>query len=558
MEKPLSFRILDDDAPRQRRGRARGYAVLGAIGLVCGLGVAVLASMSMDGGGLSTAEANGDAKRILRLSDPLAEPGLTTASISAALQPRADISLIRNFAPPSAEGWKGEGIVRQASFAPADEGVSGGAAADANETVILKTLPADPVDEVIELKAGDSLIERLEKLGIARSVAETLVAALNAIHPVADIPPGTRISVTIDRQQGFYGYDEVWPVYLSFPVRKGVKVVVEADDEGAFTARVEGGVMVMRQLKEPLRKTRAAVKRDERQPARRVISAPSKDHDLKKARPAPEVLRARGRVSSSLYAALKDRKVPEYIIRAVMRAFAYDVDFQRQVSKGTRFDVLYGPPLSGSSKRRKVLYYAALELRGRRHVFYRFTTPRGHTGFFDPQGRSAVKGLLRMPVSGVRISSGFGYRRHPVLGYTKLHSGIDFAAPRGTPIRAAGNGVIAHAGWRGSYGRAVIIRHGKTMTTLYAHMSRIARGIRKGAPVRQGQVIGYVGSTGRSTGPHLHFEVRRNGRRVNPLKVRTATRVRLKGKALAAFETYKKRIDAMLKSAATTERVARR
>ena len=317
--------------------------------------------------------------------------------------------------------------------------------------------------------------------------------------------------------------------------------------------------MVMRQFKEPLRKVRIAAKRDERRLARRVISAPSANRRAKdKAKRAAKVLRARGRVSSSLYAALKDRKVPEYIIRAVMRAFAYDVDFQRQVHKGTRFDILYGPPLSGSSKRRKVLYYAALEPRGRRYVFYRFTTPRGHTGFFDPRGRSAVKALLRMPVSGVRISSGFGYRRHPILGYTKLHTGVDFAAPRGTPIRAAGSGVIAHAGWRGGYGRAVVIRHGKRMKTLYAHMSRIARGIRKGAPVRQGQVLGYVGSTGRSTGPHLHFEVRRNGRPVNPLRVRTATRVRLKGKARTAFEAYRARIHAMLKNAAAVERVARR
>ncbi|HHN68154.1 MAG TPA: M23 family metallopeptidase, partial [Thermopetrobacter sp.] len=492
MGKPLSFRMAAD-APRawgmgSTGGMAaRRYAMLGVAGLLCGLGATFLVSLPL-GGGLPVAEANGDAKQIVRPVDPLADPGLTTASISGAGQRRADMPLIRHFArPEGGQDWMGDGAVRQASFAP--PAGHDDAAYDGNQTVILKTLPADPVDEVIELKAGDSLIERLEKLGIARSVAAALIKALNAIRPVADIPPGTRINVTIDRQQGFYGYDEAWPVYLSYPVGKGVKVVVEADDEGVFTARVVGGVMVMRQFKEPLRKVRGGAKRDERRLARRVISAPSANKRARdKAKRAAKVLRARGRVSSSLYAALKDRKVPEYIIRAVMRAFSYDVDFQRQVHKGTRFDILYGPPLSGSSKRRKVLYYATLEPRGRRYVFYRFTTPRGHTGFFDPRGRSAVKALLRMPVSGVRISSGFGYRRHPILGYTKLHTGIDFAAPRGTPIRAAGGGVIAHAGWRGGYGRAVVIRHGKKMTTLYAHMSRIARGIRRGGPVRQGQV----------------------------------------------------------------------
>jgi murein DD-endopeptidase MepM/ murein hydrolase activator NlpD len=135
-----------------------------------------------------------------------------------------------------------------------------------------------------------------------------------------------------------------------------------------------------------------------------------------------------------------------------------------------------------------------------------------------------------------------------VLGYTKMHTGIDFAAPRGTPIRAAGDGIVKYAAWRGGYGRAIIIKHDNGYETLYAHQTRFARGIRKGVRVRQGQVIGYVGATGRVTGPHLHYEVRKNGKRINPLRVRTAHRIRLKGKELASFRAYRGKIDKLLRT----------
>jgi len=415
-----------------------------------------------------------------------------------------------------------------------------------NETVILKSPPPEPEDRTFELGRGESLADGLVALGVPPTVARALVRALEPVHPAELLKPGQKISVTLDRQQDFYGTEVIYPVYLSFRTGDGKRVIVESDEDGNFMVRDET-------LKAD-GNGRDTVIRPKARPGTLVIRRKGGDAQYAEA----PFIRARGRVSSSLYAAAKDQNVPDYIINQMMRAFSYSVDLQRQVAKGDTFDILYGTPISGSSKRRKVLYYAALNLRGRKIVYYRFTTPRGHTGYFDEKGRSASKGLMVTPISGARITSGFGMRRHPVLGYTKMHTGVDFGAPRGTPIRAAGSGKVIFAGWKGGYGRTVMIRHENGYVTLYAHQSRIARGIRKGVRVNQGQVIGYVGASGRVTGPHLHFEVRIRNRPVNPRRVRTAHNVRLKGKALEAFRKQKARILALLKQAPTADLVARR
>ncbi len=394
-----------------------------------------------------------------------------------------------------------------------------------NVTVIRKQPPAEPVDKTFVLREGDSLIGRLMALGISEQVARSLVAALEPVYPQKLIKPGTRFSVTLDSQQDFYGSDVTYPVYLSFVPRAGEEVIVEADEDGNFVAR-------------SVRKSLA------------------KD---KKPKKAPAMVRARGVITSTLYAAARDKGVPPYIINQMLRAFAYDVDLQREVSKGDTFELLYGTPRSGSSKRRMVLYYASLTLRGKKHEIFRFTPPGSRTAaYYDSKGRAVKKGLMRTPISGARITSGFGMRRHPILGYTKLHTGVDFAAPRGTPIRAAGDGVVIHSGWKGGYGRTVMIRHENGYVTLYAHQSRIARGIRKGMRVRQGQIIGYLGSSGRVTGPHLHYEIRIGNKPVNPMRVRVATRVRLKGKALKAFQRHRQKILAQLRQAPLVTEVAQR
>ena len=177
-----------------------------------------------------------------------------------------------------------------------------------------------------------------------------------------------------------------------------------------------------------------------------------------------------------------------------------------------------------------------MTLSGNTMTLYRFKTESGFNDYFDETGQSAQKSLLRTPTDAARISSGFGRRKHPVLGYTKIHRGVDFAAPPGTPIYAAGDGVVEKAGWAGGYGKYIRIRHNGTYKSAYAHMRQIARGIKAGVRVKQRQIIGYIGATGRVTGPHLHYEVIRNGRQVNPRTVRLPAGNRLKGAELTRFK----------------------
>ena len=407
-------------------------------------------------------------------------------------------------------------LVLQASLS-VEEPVSGTAE-------ILKTPPPEPVDKTFVLKKGETLVGKLVEMGVKLTLATLLAEELERVYPLNKVRPGQKFVVTLEQQPDIYGIEVTYPVYLAFSPQPGKQVVVEADDEGQFVAS----------LKQQPRANKPQMTAQ------------------------ADFIRVRGRITSSLYAAARDQGVPKYIISQMLRALSHQVDLQRQIKKGDTFEILYGKPFSGTSNRRKVLHYAALNLRGRKISFYRYTTPDGKTSYFDARGRSARRGLMRTPVSGARISSGFGMRRHPVLGYNKMHTGVDFAAPTGTPIRAAGDGVVIHAGWRGGYGRTVMIKHPTGHVTLYAHQSRIARGIRKGVRVRQGQLIGYVGATGRVTGPHLHFEVHLNGRKINPLRVRTATRQQLKGKALQEFRRRMARINKLLEKTPVTTHVARK
>jgi murein DD-endopeptidase MepM/ murein hydrolase activator NlpD len=262
------------------------------------------------------------------------------------------------------------------------------------------------------------------------------------------------------------------------------------------------------------------------------------------------------KVGSSLYSSAKDNKIPDYIVSEFTRIFSYDVDFQNQISPSDDFKLLFGKPITGSSSKRKVLHFAQLNYGGRTKSYYRFTSADGQTDYFDENGRSAARSLLKTPISGVKITSGFGMRRHPLLGYSKMHTGADFGAPTGTPIRAAGTGIVDLAGRHGAYGNTVVLKHGPKYKTLYAHMSRLAAGIRSGAHVNQGQVIGYVGTTGRSTGPHLHYEVRVSDRPVNPTAIRAAGGKQLAGKDLQNFRNIKARVVAMMQTAPTSTQLA--
>ena len=256
-----------------------------------------------------------------------------------------------------------------------------------------------------------------------------------------------------------------------------------------------------------------------------------------------QLVRSANTINRSLFMAGKKVKVPNSVLSELIRLYSWDVDFQREIRSGDRFELMYKQyyDTKGKLVHNGDIMYGLLDLSGKELAIFRYVSAAGEVEYFDEKGQSIKKELMRTPIDGARLSSGFGRRKHPILGYTKMHKGIDFAAPRGTPIYAAGKGVIQYAGRKGAYGNFVLIRHNTTYSTAYAHMKSIKTA--KGRRVQQGQIIGYVGSTGRSTGPHLHYEIRRSGRQVNPLKVKLPSGRKLKGDELRNFHTTRKKIE---------------
>lgn len=243
-------------------------------------------------------------------------------------------------------------------------------------------------------------------------------------------------------------------------------------------------------------------------------------------------------IQTSLYGSAARSGIPSQIIGKMIRMYSFSVDFQRDIRRDDKIEILYDvyETEDGDAVRYGDILYANLSVSGKNIPLYRYENSEGRSGYYDKDGKSIKKTLMRTPVDGARMSSGFGMRRHPVLGYNKMHKGVDFAAPIGTPIYAAGDGVIEEVGRKGAYGNYIRVRHTSSLKTAYAHMHKFAKGMRKGSRVQQGEVIGYVGSTGRSTGPHLHFEVVLNGQQVNPNRVDLPMGDALKGKEMDRFK----------------------
>ena len=258
-----------------------------------------------------------------------------------------------------------------------------------------------------------------------------------------------------------------------------------------------------------------------------------------------------GEIEGSLYLAAKAQGATDKVIADFANTFAYDVDFQREIFGGDEFEAIFEANYDDQGKLASSgdILFARLNWRGRKQQkdYFRFESADGIVDYYDVSGQSAKRLLMKTPIDGARLSSRFGTRKHPILGYRRAHKGVDFAAPRGTPIKAAGDGVIERANRYGSFGNYVLIRHANGYKTAYAHLKGFRRGIRKGKRVRQGEIIGYVGTTGRSTGPHLHYEVHLKGKAVNPQKLKIATGKKLKGDELAAFEQQRDSIEAMRK-----------
>ena len=264
------------------------------------------------------------------------------------------------------------------------------------------------------------------------------------------------------------------------------------------------------------------------------------------------------RLYDSLYETALKQEIPRPVIDDLVRIFANDVDFQRAVTAGDSFDAFYSEPddIDG----REELLYASITARNETFKYYRFQTPDdGLVDFYDENGRSTRKFLVRKPIAWGEMRSGFGYRRHPILGYAKMHTGVDWAAPIGTPIFAAGNGTIIKAQWDAGYGRRVEVQHANGYVTAYNHMSGFARGIKEGLRIKQGQVLGFLGSSGLSTGPHLHYEVMVNGHFVDPMRVKLARTREFDGKMLTSFSRERDRVESLMaKAPNATASLARR
>ena len=253
-----------------------------------------------------------------------------------------------------------------------------------------------------------------------------------------------------------------------------------------------------------------------------------------------------GKITQSLYRSATNQKIPPNIIIEFARIYGFQIDFQRDIRRNDTYQIIYEIFEDDKNKFYSTgnILFADLSLSNQSNAFYYFND-NGEEGHYDINGKSVKKALMKTPINGARLSSKFGMRKHPIDGYNKMHRGTDFAAPEGTPIMASGDGVVTKASWCGGGGNCVKIRHNSSYSTVYAHMSKFAKNIRKGKRVKQGQVIGYVGSTGKSTGPHLHYEVIHNGTRINSQTLKLPSGKILKNRSRKLFEVSKLKIDVL-------------
>ncbi len=285
------------------------------------------------------------------------------------------------------------------------------------------------------------------------------------------------------------------------------------------------------------------------------ILANENDYDFKIVKKNLEKVNflAKGTIQNSLYSSAKKIGIDADIIIEFARIFGFEIDFQRDIRANDEFKIFYEryEDDDGEAQKNGNIIFAYMKNNGKEITLYRYKDEKNIVGYYTPDGKSIEKALMKTPINGARLSSVFGFRKHPILGYNKLHQGTDFAAPRGTPVMASGSGTIERASWYGAYGKYVSIRHNSTYKTAYAHLSAFGKNIRAGSRVQQGQIIGYVGSTGRSTGPHLHYEVLVNNKRVNSQRLNLPSGRSLTKKELDDFKKEIKIIDELAKNSKT-------
>jgi murein DD-endopeptidase MepM/ murein hydrolase activator NlpD len=476
--------------------------------------------------------------------EPDAEVSFVTRDLGAVL-PKAKIV---GQVPPDeilmrvrdAANWKGNGGVRYASasaggdfggdvkLAYAPEGASADPYAGfearivpENVTLLPKTKEqvtgGNPTGERIHIvKKGDSVASVLRDLGATDDDARSVAIALGARGRDGGLKEGQKLRILMEPAGP--GKKQLQPFRVIVANDSTVEAVAALSDLGRY---VSVDVQSLNTVSE---------------------TADNSDED--------EDDGSGVRLYQSIYETALRNKVPQSVIDDMIKIYSYDVDFQRKVQAGDSFEVFYaGDDETTTAVEKNDVLFASLTVGGETKKYYRFQTPDDSTvDFYDDSGKSAKKFLVRKPVNQAIMRSGFGARRHPILGYVKMHTGVDWATPYGTPIFASGNGVVEKAGWEGGYGKYIRIKHSNGYETAYGHMSAFAKGMEPGKRVRQGQVIGFVGSTGLSTGAHVHYEIIVNGRFVDPMRVRLPRGRSLEGPMLAAFDKERDRLDAMLNS----------
>jgi murein DD-endopeptidase MepM/ murein hydrolase activator NlpD len=409
----------------------------------------------------------------------------------------------------------------------------------------------------VTLDAGDTLAGMLEDVGISSTDANAAVMAMGKNFDPRQLKAGQSFDLTysvstIDATGNTSPQAEPRTTVVMVN-HKPVVVPVEAGEDDDSGARAENSQSISRLLSLHFSPTI-----DQDITVTRTTEG-GYTADVEKKELQIHRHRAGGTIDSSLYLAAMQAGIPVDVVADMIHMFQYKVDFQRDLHPGDRFEVYYDYAYTPEGQPAKYgsISYAMLTLGGRQIPMYRFQAdPSEPPEYFDAKGESAKGMLMKTPVDGARISSGFGSRFHPILGYTRMHKGVDFAVPTGTPVMAAGAGMVKFMGWANGYGNFVLINHGNNYATAYGHLSRFAPGMRVGAKVRQGQVFAYSGMTGMATGPHLHYEIRVNGSQVNPLTVKMAQGRLLIGALLRKFQEKRLEIDNLVANAALETKVA--
>jgi murein DD-endopeptidase MepM/ murein hydrolase activator NlpD len=417
---------------------------------------------------------------------------------------------------------EGDGLLMKAAYRP-DEGL--GFAVSPHTTVIRKSVEDDDADEddgfddllagaeskTLTVARGDTLMSLFTKVGTEPEEAATIIEAFAPIFANKDLKSGQEVRFSLVPAPSDTGQLE--PIKVS---------IYAKGDHLATVARNRAGDY--------------------------VASTDPIGNDAK-----PTQASTRATLYYSFYHAAQQQRLKSETILKLLRVHSYDVDFKQRVKLGDSFEMFFD---GGNDDEAGELLYTSMTIDGQTRKFYRFRTPDDVVDYYDEQGNSAKKFLMRNPVKGGRYTSGFGARNHPLLKYRRQHTGVDWAAPSGTPILAAGDGTVDKVGREGGYGNYVRIRHANGFATAYAHMVRFAPGMEKGVTVKQGQIIGYVGSTGLSTGPHCHFEVMVNNQYVNPMTIQVPRGLQLTGRQLAEFKRERRRIESLMQLDPVTSRVA--